>query len=107
VQDLGHLCRQAGCGAVLEAAAMPLSPSARAALTAEPGLLPRILTGGDDYELLFAAAPADAPAVQAAAARAGVAVTRIGRFGPGGAPRVVDGRGAEIALSAGGWSHFQ
>jgi thiamine-monophosphate kinase len=106
VQDLGHLCRQAGCGAVLEAPAVPLSPAARAALAAEPGLLPRILTGGDDYELLFAAAPESAPAVQAAAAQAGVALTCIGRFTAGSGVRVLDGQGAEIALAAGGWSHF-
>src|SRR3954466_15234535 len=50
VQDLGHLCRAAGCGVVLEAALVPLSPAAAAALAEEPGLLPVLLTGGDDYE---------------------------------------------------------
>jgi thiamine-monophosphate kinase len=107
VQDLGHLCRAADCGAVIEAAAVPLSTAARAALAAEPGLLPLVLTGGDDYELLFAAPPEAEAAVQARAAAAGVAVTHIGRFVEGSAEVTVQGPGgAPLALPQGGWSHF-
>lgn len=109
VQDLGHLCRAAAppCGAEIEAAAVPLSPAARAALAAEPGLLSRVLSGGDDYELLFAVAPGDGPAVQDAAAAAGVAATRIGRFVAGAAEvRVLDAGGRPVAVPKGGWSHF-
>lgn len=107
VQDLGHLCRAAGCGAEIEAAAVPLSPDARALLARDPALLPALLTGGDDYELLFAAAPADAGAILARAAAAGMAVTRIGRFlagQPEVAVRAPDG--AAMPLARGGWSHF-
>ena len=49
VQDLGHLCRAGGLAAELCAADLPLSPAARAA-----DRLALCLTGGDDYELLFA-----------------------------------------------------
>ena len=100
VQDCGHLCRAGGCGAVIEAAAVPRTLD-------DPALLPLILTGGDDYELLFAA-PAEADSlVRARAAAAGVAVTRIGRFEAGPPKvRVVDAQGAELALPRGGWSHF-
>lgn len=107
VQDLGHLCRAGGCGAEIEAALVPLSPPARALVAADPALLPVVLTGGDDYELLFAAAPGDAPEVLARAAAAGTPVTRIGRFVPGAPEVAVRGPdGAPIALSRGGWSHF-
>lgn len=106
VQDLGHLCRAGGCGAVLEAAAVPLSASGQAALAGDSALLPRILTGGDDYELLFAAAPEDGAKVQAVAAAAGVPVTRIGRFTAAEGVTVLDASGAPIGLPAGGWSHF-
>jgi len=106
VQDLGHLCRAAGCGAEIAAAALRLSASASAALARDTALLPLLLTGGDDYELLFAAAPEDAAAVQAASATAGVAVTRLGRFVTGDAVVVRDGSGAAITLPQGGWSHF-
>lgn len=107
VQDLGHLCRAGGCGAVLEAAAVPLSPAARAAVTADPSLLPVALTGGDDYELLFAAPPDQEAAVLARGTAAGVAVTRIGRFVEGPAEvQVLGGNGVPLTLPRGGWSHF-
>jgi thiamine-monophosphate kinase len=106
VQDLGHLCRAAGCGAEIIADAVPLSPAARAALAAEAALLTLILTGGDDYELLFAAAPEDADAVRAASVKAGVPVARLGRFVAGDGVEVRDGSGAAITLPRGGWSHF-
>jgi thiamine-monophosphate kinase len=106
VQDLGHLARAAGCGAVIEAASVPLSDPARRALGRDGTLLARILSGGDDYELLFAADPADAGQVCAAGAAAGVAVTRIGRFTEGQGVTVLDPSGAPVALPAGGWSHF-
>jgi thiamine-monophosphate kinase len=107
VQDLGHLCRAAGCGAEVAAAEVPLSPPARALVARDPALLPALLTGGDDYELLFAAAPEAAGAVRAAAARAGTPVARIGRM-VAGPPEVVarDAAGAALDVARGGWSHF-
>ena len=104
VQDLGHLCRAAGLGAVVEAALVPASPAARAA---GPGHLARRITGGDDYELLFAAAPGALDAVERAASACGTPVMRVGRFRAAPAcVTVLDERGAEIALARGGWSHF-
>ncbi len=104
VQDLGHLCRAAGLGAVIEAEMVPLSHAAR---EAGPDHLTRCLTGGDDYELVLAVPPERAARLQAAAAAASVAVTRIGHFHADPARVVVrDGTGAEMALKSGGWSHF-
>lgn len=106
VQDLGHLCRAARCGAEITAAGLPLSAAANAALARDAALGPLLLTGGDDYELLFAAAPEDAAAVQAASATAGVPVARLGRFVAGDGVVVRDASGATITLAHGGWSHF-
>ena len=106
VQDLGHLARASACGAEIEAARVPISPSAAAALAADPALRARILGGGDDYELIFAADPADAERIRAAGMAAGVAVTRIGRFIVGEGVRVLDQSGATLTLPLGGWSHF-
>ena len=107
VQDAAHLCRAAGLAAVIEAVRVPLSAPARAALATDPALLPRLLSGGDDYELIFAADPADAEAVAAASRLAGVAATRIGTFQPGPpAVTVLGADGAPVALAAEGWSHF-
>nr|WP_245216856.1 thiamine-phosphate kinase [Neoroseomonas nitratireducens] len=107
VQDLGHLCRAGGCGAVIDAAALPLSDAAGALLAADAGLLPLLLTGGDDYELLLAADPADRAEVTARAAACGMAVARIGRFIAGPAEVSVHAPdGSPLALPRGGWSHF-
>jgi thiamine-monophosphate kinase len=107
VQDLGHLCRAAGCGAAVEAALLPLSDAARAAVEADPALLSVVLSGGDDYELLFAAPPERSDEVLARAAAAGTAVTPIGVFVEG--PPEVVARGADgtpVPAQRGGWSHF-
>jgi thiamine-monophosphate kinase len=102
VQDAGHLCRAGGVGAVIEAAAVPLSPEGRAA-----GRLALCLTGGDDYELLLAAPAEAGPALAEAARSAATPLTRIGHFHAG--PPAVTVRAADgslMPLGAGGWSHF-
>jgi thiamine-monophosphate kinase len=107
VQDLGHLCRGGAVGAVIEAASVPLSAAARAAVVREPGLLARCLAGGDDYELLLAVPPDRVGALRAAAQASGIAVTRIGSFVAGAPEVAVRGPdGAMMALGSGGWSHF-
>ena len=86
------------------AADVPLSPPATALVETDPALLPLVLAGGDDYELLFAAPPGSDALVQARAAAAGVPVTRIGSFGPGPAVvRVLDAALAPLPLPQGGW----
>ena len=103
VQDLGHLCRESGVGARIEAKAVPVSA---AALAAGPEWLERRLTGGDDYELLLSV-PADRAALlRQAAADAGIAVTRIGRMEAGEGVTVLDEAGQAMAIRRPGWSHF-
>jgi thiamine-monophosphate kinase len=85
---------------------VPLSGPAAAALAGDPALLARILGGGDDYELLFAAPPGDADRILAAGKATQTPVTRIGRFLDGSGVAVLDGAGREIPLPQAGWSHF-
>jgi thiamine-monophosphate kinase len=104
VQDLGHLCRAGEVAAEIEAARVPLSTPARAA---GPAWLESCLTGGDDYELLLAVPPSAEAALCAEAARAGISVTKIGRFVPGPPAITVRGPdGSPMKLSRPGWSHF-
>lgn len=108
VQDLGHLCRAAGLSAEIEAEAVPLSAAAAAAVAADPALLPRCLTGGDDYELVFTAPEAAAADLARLAAAAGVPVARIGRMvAPGGAEVRVRHGGTVLELAETGWSHVR
>ncbi len=106
--DIGHICEVSGCAAVIEAARLPLSPPARALLERRPGLMAAVLSGGDDYELAFAAPAARRAELAALAGRLGVAITEIGRLedGPAGRVAVIGAAGHPLALAAGGWSHF-
>lgn len=102
VQDLGHLCRASGLGAVVQAESVPLSDAARLA-----GRLELCLTGGDDYELLMAVPPAREAALLEAACAARMQVTRIGHFLEGDpAVTVMDRDGVAMDFAVGGWSHF-
>ena len=103
--DLRHILRRSGVGARLDADALPAS----AALAALPLAQRREfqLCGGDDYELLFSAHPAQHDAVHAAARDAGVAVTRIGRIEPGAALTVTDADGRVLQVANGGFDHFK
>jgi thiamine-monophosphate kinase len=105
VGDLGHILERSHLGARIELAALPRSP----VLAAQAPALQRLclLHGGDDYELLFSAAPDRRDAVQSAAQAAGVAATRIGRieFEPGLRVAELDGRVS--AQAAGGFDHFR
>lgn len=98
VGDLGHVLRRSGVGAEVEFARLPRSE----VLAAQGPALQRtcLLAGGDDYELLFSAAAGRREAVLAAAAQAGVPVTRIGRLSAEAGLRVLDEAGARVDLSA-------
>ena len=103
--DLGHVLRRSGVGARLELDALPRSAQLAALPTAVQHEC--LLHGGDDYELLFTAAPASRDALLAAARDAGVPVCRIGRIEPGDSLVVVDGRGQPLDVERGGFDHFK
>jgi len=105
VADLGHIADVSGVAAVVEAASVPLSTAAAAALAIDPQMRDAVLGGGDDYELLFTAPPDAAPSIAALAAGLGLPLTAIGRIEAGRGVRVVDAAGAEIALARAGYTH--
>jgi thiamine-monophosphate kinase len=108
IADLGHICEVSGCGAVVNADRVPLSAAGRAVVAAAPGRLETVLTGGDDYEILFTAAPENCDALLAAAAEVGFAVTEVGYLTADSAQgiRVQDAAGQVIPLTGRGWTHF-
>jgi thiamine-monophosphate kinase len=98
LQDLSHLCRAGGLAAEVEAALVPVSDRAAP--------IEALVTGGDDYELLFAAPPERAEAVRAAGAASGTPVMRVGRFTAGEARvTLFGGGGVDITPARLGWSH--
>ncbi len=104
VGDLGHVLQRSGVGALLQADALPRS----AALAAQPLALQRqcVLAGGDDYELLFTAAPTQREAVLAAGRQAGVALTRCGAIVAGQGLHIVDAAGVDLPPAWPGFDHF-
>ena len=106
VADLGHIAEESGLCADLSSAALPLSEPARQALAAQPALLETLLTGGDDYELLFCASSGQAKAVADLSAELGLPVTRIGHMTEGTGVRVLARDGSPLDLEKAGWNHF-
>ncbi len=105
VADLAHVCAASGVGAEIDAARLPAS-SALIDLFDAPERLALQLGGGDDYELCFCVADADADAVIATLARLGGGVTAIGRIVAGDSVRVHDALGHTLAPVRSGWNHF-
>jgi thiamine-monophosphate kinase len=104
--DLGHICETSGVAATVELERIPLSPAARAAVEANPARHPLLATGGDDYELLFTAAPGAGAAIATLAHNLGLPITEIGAIAAGEGVRLVDGSGKPLATKTTGWQHF-
>jgi thiamine-monophosphate kinase len=104
--DAGRLARASGLRAVIEDARLPLSAALLAFAQSEgKDPLDWILSGGDDYELLFAA-PESARAAVEALGSSEVPVTRIGRLEPG-VGAVLRGREGDREIAGLGHDHFE
>jgi thiamine-monophosphate kinase len=123
IGDLRHVLRRSGAaraqrsdggtagdgdtalGALIHTAALPRSPI----LAAQPEALQLdcLLGGGDDYELLFTAAPQARAAVERAAASAGVAVARIGELLASPGLRLLDAAGQSVVWHGQAFDHFR
>jgi thiamine-monophosphate kinase len=99
--DVQHLLSASGCGALIDIDAA----SQDEALQGLPAEWRHrcAAVGGDDYELLFTAAPAQRAKVQAAAERAKTPVTRIGQIT---ASTGLHWQGADGGRLAPGWQSF-
>jgi thiamine-monophosphate kinase len=106
VADLGHIALASKVRIAIDAAALPRSQALRALWGEGNEAIVRAATAGDDYELAFAAPEAKREAVQAAAERAGVAVTEVGRVEAGQGVALLDPAGRALPVSRAGYSHF-
>lgn len=103
--DLRKMLAVSGSGGFVDLDAIPVSLPGAASVAAEPALFERLVSGGDDYEILFTLPPDRWSDVRDAAARSGIAVTAIGRTEaePGLRFRRDD---HPVALQPGSFSHF-
>ncbi|MFP5406690.1 MAG: thiamine-phosphate kinase [Gammaproteobacteria bacterium] len=102
--DLGHVLERSRVGAELFWPQVPVAEALDGLPEAERMRL--ALSGGDDYELLFTAAPENRVAIEALAGPLGLPLTRIGRIDAGEALHVVDARGRSLPWNQGGFDHF-
>jgi len=97
IADAGHIAEISHCGLTIHADRVPLSAAAQEALAGDLDLLPVLLSGGDDYEILFTAGAGFA---------APEGVTQIGEVVSGSGVRLLDRDGAELPMKHAGWQHF-
>jgi thiamine-monophosphate kinase len=114
--DLGHILERSEVGATLDASsaygllgAHRYSAQAAAVLAVperRSTVLQHVLSGGDDYELVFTAAPAQRSAVQAAALASATPVTRIGHIDAAPGLRLLDAHGQSLDHHFRSFDHF-
>lgn len=104
VRDLQRLCGTSGLR--LSFAALPMSSAARAAAETDARVIDRVLSGGDDYEILLAIPPHNVADFVAAAAAAGVEVTDIGILKAEEPIVILGADGQPIRLQKPGYDHF-
>lgn len=98
--DLGHICEESGCGAVVESRLLPLSKALR---RFQAEAVHMALHGGEDYELLFTVPPDNEKKLDSL--RRTFPITRIGRMvkEPG---IFLEDDGVRSPLTPAGFSHF-
>lgn len=100
--DLGHICGASAVGAQLDLACLPLPEGALALASYD-----QLLSSGDDYELCFTVPPRNEPALAAAVAGSGCAVTRIGRIEATPGLWLINGEGQARQATHSGHDHFR
>ena len=104
-QDLGHILERSACGALVHYDWLPKCTAF--ARVGKPELERQcVLSGGDDYELVFTAPQRARAAIEDVARETGVPLTRVGAV-RAGAPTlsIADGQGNEIPIAR-GFDHF-
>ena len=105
LQDLGHICRASGTGAVILHEQLPLSAAYRS-LCGKDGTR-HALSGGEDYELLFCARRRNRARIEKLSRHIRLPISRIGNCVADRGVVVVDRFGKNISLEAQGHDHFQ
>ncbi|MEJ8573711.1 thiamine-phosphate kinase [Microbaculum marinum] len=106
--DLDKLCAASGVSARIAVEDVPLSPAARQAVDADPGLAMLCLCGGDDYEIVCTVPPDRARDFRVSAGSAGTPVAEIGVIEDGGSEATfLDARGRPVHFGERSFSHVR
>lgn len=108
VIDCARMCTASDVNGRIEALHVPLSSAVQILVSGDARILERVLTGGDDYEILAAVRPGEAQAFEAAALSASIRVSRIGEFGTDrGNLSVVGPDGQPMSFTRSGYDHLR
>lgn len=103
IADAAKLAAASEVALRIAADAVPLSAAGHA--YASTSGVADLITGGDDYQVLFTASPQARAEIMAAARAAETNVALIGEVIPGSGVRVIDAAGGELTFAAAGHSH--
>jgi thiamine-monophosphate kinase len=111
IADLRHICETSHLTAIIEAQRVPLSAPAREVIACQNAALALVLSGGDDYEILFTAPPSAADELAELSRVLGIPITAIGHMatpspGTETGVQIKDAAGRPFALDREGWTHF-
>lgn len=108
--DLGHIAKASRLAAALTLPAVPLSPAAERGLALGWATPVDLITGGDDYEIVFTAPPSRRAVIADLSTRLGLPITEVGRMLPPSGDdrrpaRVFDAGGRDVTPVRTGWQH--
>ena len=79
-QDLAHICEESNVDAVIDFDAVPIAKSVRLIRSTKEDAFSLAVSGGEDYELLLTAPPANDEALMCLAAECKLPLTRMGEI---------------------------
>ncbi|MGK0499069.1 MAG: thiamine-monophosphate kinase [Oceanicoccus sp.] len=106
--DLGHIATASDLSALINSAALPLSPTLQELVTLDQAV-EYAACGGDDYELCFTAPAKCRQQILACAERFSVPVTELGQMVVAGNEAVfcLDSLGESLVFNQQGYQHFE
>ncbi|MDB2415259.1 thiamine-phosphate kinase [Rickettsiales bacterium] len=108
IADLGHICKSSNVGAKIYCKDVPLSDSAKSLIGDLDNFYEKILTGGDDYEIIFTSSKDKADLISNIGNSINLPIKKIGEIAePDEKIKVLNLNGSEIKLDkAKGYQHF-
>ncbi len=106
VKDAGRLAAGADAALAIKVGDVPLSTAARVVVAGQSDRIETVLTGGDDYEILFAIPPGNIAKFRSELSSLLFDVTLLGVLAPGSGVTVALPNGENLTIRQTGFDHF-
>lgn len=106
VKDLERMCKASGVGAVIDSTLIAWSRPVGLMLARQPDAITKVLSAGDDYEILATVSPQEIEAFSVKTRATQTPMRRIGTIVAGAGVRVTRLDGTDIPFGHTGWDHF-